>query len=64
MTITIGTWIIPLVVTIISLGVASYSTPEGRGDYGSIGAGFVGVIYLAAALILSLVSWLIWALVR
>lgn len=64
MTMTIGTWVVPLTVTIIALCAASYSTPEGRGDYGNIGAGLVGVIYLAGAVIVSLIAWLIWAVVR
>ena len=64
MTITVGTWVVPLIVTIFSLTVAVYSTPQGRGDYGYIGAGLVGVIYLAGAVILSLIAWLIWAVVK
>jgi hypothetical protein len=64
MTITVGIWIVPLAVTIIAFCVASYSTPESSGDYGGIGAGLVGVIYLAGALIVSLVAWFVWALAR
>jgi len=64
MTITVGIWVVPLMVTIISLSMAVYSVPEGRGDYGNIGAGLVGVIYLAGAAIVSLIAWLIWAVVK
>jgi hypothetical protein len=64
MTITVGIWILPLIVTIIAFLVAYYSTPESHGDYGGIGAGFVGVIYLAGAAVVSLLAWLLWALVR
>lgn len=64
MTITVGIWIVPAMVTIIAFVVASYSTPESQGDYGGIGAAFVGLVYLAGAAIVSLLAWLLWALVR
>ncbi len=64
MTITIGIWVLPLIVTIVAFLVANYSIPESHGDYGGIGAGLVGVIYLAGAAVVSLLAWLLWALVR
>ena len=54
MTITIGYWIIPLVVTAAAFIIASRNDP--RDTYGVGGA-----VNVALALIVSLVAWLIWA---
>lgn len=61
MTVTVGAWIIPLFITIGSFVLAGTSVPKRSGDY-DFGSGLVGLIYLAGAAIVSLISWLIWAL--
>lgn len=60
-TITFGWWLLPSVITI---GLFTWANAQGprsqRGGYG-YGADISGLVYLAAAVIGSLVSWLIWA---
>ena len=60
MTLTIGWWVAPAFITLAAVYVALRESPEQRGDYDF--SPIVGCLYLAAALIVSLVSWLIWAL--
>jgi hypothetical protein len=56
--ITIGLWVVPLFVTIFALFAAYRSF----GDEGTYGAGqIVNLIYLGLAVIVSLIAWLIWA---
>ena len=59
--ITLGWWVLPLIVTIASSTWALWDRPSERG-------GFIPspmpLIRLAGALIVSLIAWLIWALVR
>lgn len=58
MTITIGAWIIPLVLTLLAMGAVFAKWPDG----GRYGAGhLLGLYYLMIATILSLATWLIWA---
>lgn len=66
MSVTIGSWGIPALVTVIAFGwviIAGIRAPASSG-YASIGDGIVMAFYVAAAIVLSLVAWLIWALVR
>lgn len=59
MSIDLGWWLLPLIVTIISFTVASwYEAPKG----GYINLDFEGLFRYTAALIVSLVVWLIYAL--
>lgn len=60
MTITIGYWIIPLLITIISFILALWPQSNSGNDYGA--SGVISLLFLSGAVILSLVSWLIWAL--
>ncbi|MBX9911220.1 MAG: hypothetical protein K2Z25_21260 [Beijerinckiaceae bacterium] len=63
MTLTIGTWGFPAAVTLMAFGwlaVSSALQPPPAG-YASIGDGIVGMFYAAAALIVSLSAWLLWA---
>lgn len=56
MTITIGWWLIPLIVTIICFVLAAiYGKSQGAYD-------FVFIIYWLAAAIVSLTAWLVWSL--
>lgn len=66
MTIVIGWWAVPLLITLGSLGTVWFwdrAQPPSHG-YGAAGAGVISALAFGAALILSLVAWLIWALVR
>lgn len=64
-TIGIGWWIAPTVVTIIAFVFAGYmGRDEGsHGDYAAIGNAFVGLVIYGAATIVSLIAWLLWALI-
>lgn len=61
MEITIQSWGIPAIVTGLAFLIAASSVPESRGDY-DFGPSILAVMYLAAAVIVSLIAWLIWAL--
>ncbi len=62
MTVTIGWWALPAFVTVASIYFALRESPEPRGkDYGA--GAVIGALFLAGALIVSLVAWLIWALI-
>ena len=60
MTLTIGWWAVPAFISIAALYIALREFPEQRGDYDF--SPIMGVFYLAVALIVSLIAWLIWAL--
>ncbi len=60
MILTIGSWVLPAFITIAAIYVALREWPEQRGDYDF--SPILGIFYLAAALIVSLIAWLIWAL--
>ncbi|MBB3313649.1 putative membrane protein [Rhizobium sp. BK196] len=63
-TISLGWWILPMAITLIAFIVAGgmCRTEGGHGDYASIGNAVVGLVVLGAALIVSLIAWLIWAI--
>jgi hypothetical protein len=54
----IGSWVIPLFVTVIAVWGASLKFVH-PGDYG-VGH-IINLIFLGAAVIVSLIAWLIWA---
>jgi hypothetical protein len=63
LTFSLGWWLAPLAFTIIACGTAYWVEPARtppRG-YGDIVQGFVSAFLWGAALILSLIAWLIWA---
>lgn len=61
MSITIGWWAIPAFVTIAAVYIALREAPTSSGnDYGA--SAFIGVVMMMAALIISLIAWLIWAI--
>lgn len=65
-TLTLGWWVLPLIVTIGAYVAAYFATPkvDHSGMFGNVAiAAIAGVLYFAVATILSLLSWLIWALV-
>lgn len=58
-TIDLGWWLAPLAVTVLAFGWASFMhRPSPNPSYGD---GVVGVFFFGAALIVSLVAWLVWA---
>ena len=59
-TITVGWWILPTLITAIAFYIALREQPTPSGtDYGA--GGVIGLMFVMAAAILSLVSWLVWA---
>ena len=61
MSISFGYWVIPAFFTLAAFYVAFREAPGQRGDY-DFASPIIGLLFLAAALIVSLVAWLIWAL--
>lgn len=62
----LGTWIVPLLITIV---IFVYAAWLGRDDtpsygYGRIGDGVVAVFRFGTALIVSLMAWFVWVLMR
>ena len=55
MTITIGFWIVPVILTLAGFVHVSLRPPQGDWD---IGGAFVGVIWLSIAV----TSWVMWGL--
>lgn len=67
LSLTLGWWIVPVVITLVSYLVAYLATPSRTNSYDWYGFGtlFDGIIILfglLAATIVSLVAWLVWAL--
>ena len=54
MTVTIGYWIIPLIVTVAAFFLAQLNDPRDQ-------FGISGAINVVLALVVSLIAWLIWA---
>jgi len=64
MTIEIGLWIIPTLITVISILAAWFIAPESdsSGRYPDFGSLFWLGINLIVALIISLLSWIVFAI--
>lgn len=67
MTITLGWWLLPLTITLGSIGwvLARIHWKDKPGVYGGLGGvadGIIDLLTVAGALIVSLIAWLIWAL--
>lgn len=63
-TIQFGWWLLPTALTIVAFLRAlelDRGNVAGRGDYGF--SAFASAVYYGIALIVSLVAWLVWALV-
>ncbi|MBG1233000.1 hypothetical protein [Aestuariivirga litoralis] len=54
----IGLWTLPLAITLIALAVAFWKIPVRDGA----GAAIIAYLNLLLALVVSLIAWLIWAL--
>lgn len=57
-TVTIGSWIVPLAITIVSVGWA-LTRPIGHNSYGM---DIIPLVQMMCVIILSLFSWLMWAI--
>jgi hypothetical protein len=66
MNIHVGTWVFPLIVTILAFGFVLFmSRNDGKAHgYAAAGAGVISLLLYCCAVILSLVAWLIYALLR
>jgi hypothetical protein len=63
-TITFGYWLIPLAITILSyVGLPWLAVRDDGSSYGSIFNGLFVLLSLLVATIISLISWLIYAVV-
>ena len=69
MTIVLGWWMAPLLLTIISIAVAVFFTPKESNSASGIGIGvelmlngLIGGIFLLIALVVSLVGWIVYLL--
>lgn len=61
--ISFGYWLIPFAITLLSFGWAFFSYRSSRNDFVYIMFnGMFTLLELGAATIVSLISWLVWAL--
>ena len=60
-----GWWMLPMMITLLCFGWSIWrvSTSRPVGDYGQIGQALGLALLLALSCIISLASWLIWALI-
>ena len=60
-----GWWVLPTLITMAAFVFAAWKTRDDgdHGDYAAIGNVVVGAFVYGAAIILSLLVWLIWAIV-
>jgi hypothetical protein len=65
MTVTLGWWFLPVTITFAAFSVAAYMCRDegSHGDYAAIGNAMVALVVYGAALIVSLMAWLVWAVV-
>lgn len=61
MSVTLGLWILPFFVSLAACVWVALGDYQPRGDY-DFGTPILGLLKMSAALIASLVAWLIWAL--
>lgn len=65
LTLTLGWWLLPTAITIITIGFCFLAFRKKETDpVGVILKPFVASLYYGGAFIISLVSWLVWALLR
>jgi hypothetical protein len=64
-TFTVGTWIVPLIITILAFAAAFIRTwwvDRNETGYIAVAGVIAGMIWGPVAAVISLVSWLVWAL--
>ena len=61
MTLTIGAWIVPAFITLAAFTLAIKKAPSKGGDY-DFASGFIALLFVAIAAVVSLIAWLVWAL--
>lgn len=59
-TITLGIWIIPLIITILSICWALFYVDGGEGML----SGLANLLALIPALFISLIAWIIWGIFK
>ncbi|UIS25301.1 hypothetical protein [Erythrobacter phage vB_EliS-L02] len=59
MTITLGYWLVPLVITILAFIPAFRFTPA-RGDYAAFGNAIGAMLYAGGGAIVTLLAWLVY----
>lgn len=65
MTITLGWWLVPTLVSIIGWIVShSMTSEQGGSDWFGMNSFFTFVTYLMFFVVPSLIAWLVWALLR
>lgn len=57
----IGWWLIPLAISILAFLWAVVATPRSNPGYYGYGSAIAGLFTYVPALIVSLIAWLIWA---
>lgn len=64
MMLTLGSWIIPALFTLIFFAWAEFESRRAkRSPYGNLGPALVGILAYLVAIIMTLAGWLLWALV-
>jgi len=65
MTITLGSWILPLAVTFLAFAASYALTPAAKpsGYFPDFGPAIIGALLMLLAVVVSLSAWLLWALV-
>lgn len=63
-TLTLGWWLVPLLFTVVAFSLSAFVARDDghHGDYSAVAGALVSVVLFGAATIISLVAWLIWAL--
>lgn len=61
MSITLGWWLVPTLITLATIANLFWPAPAPRG-YGDIGNGIVGMFQFLMGCIASLAAWLIWSI--
>jgi len=63
MTVTLTLWMFPAIITVIALGLALFLPVQGPSNAYDFGGAFDFFLRLVAALFVSLISWLIYAII-
>lgn len=59
-TLTFGWWLLPLVITVLAISFALFLSQR-KGGQDDLAGGIVSLIFFCFATIISLLAWLIWA---
>ena len=59
-TITFGSWMIPVVITIVSCGYALFHNDGSSGYMSGVG----NIIMMVPALFISMLAWMLWGIIK